>query len=98
MNKGILYATPLAAFTLTVIKDFESNQEPLDSITLMQDEMAQLMPMLIDTHQINQLMVVGLNKNYIEGIGYQLIDILKDKKIEIIVAISSEEENAEISD
>ena len=96
MSKGIIFTAPLAAFTLNIIDDFES-EEIVEQISFMQNDMTVFIPELVDTYKIDQLMIVGINQQYTEGISRQLVDILKDKDIEIIIAIP-EEENAEISD
>lgn len=95
MNKGVLFAMPLAAFILSIVDNFES-ENTIDQITFMQDEMAQLIPELVNKYQIDQLMLVGMENAYTEGIGRQLVNILKNDDIEIIVVIP-EEENAKVS-
>lgn len=86
MSKGIIFTVPLAAFTLNIIDNFEL-EEAVEQISFMQEDMADFIPGLVDTYKIDQLMVVGMNQQYTEGIGRQLVDILEDKDIEIIVAI-----------
>lgn len=97
MSKGIIFTAPLAAFTLNIVDDFES-EEIIEQISFMQNDMAVFIPELVDTYKIDQLMIVGINQIYIEGIGRQLVNILKDKDIEIIIFAIPEEENAEIPD
>ena len=98
MNKGILFVMPMAAFNLTVVSDLEGDMEDaIDRINFMQEEIDGMLPMLIDTYEIDQLLVIGMNQEYLEGIGKQIAEILDNKDIEIIIMLP-EEENAEVSD
>lgn len=98
MNKGVLFVMPMAAFNLTVVSDLESDiEDAIDRINFMQEEMNELLPILVDSYELDQLLIIGMNQEYLKGIGQQIAEILNNKNIEIIIMLP-EEENAEISD
>lgn len=91
MNKGVLFVMPMAAFNLTVVSNLEEDlEDAIDRINFMREEMDNILPILIDNYNIDQLLIIGMNEEYITGIGEQIVNILEDKDVEIVIVLPEE--------
>lgn len=66
--------------------------EETDRYTLFHQELPDRLPMLVKEHNVDELMLVGGEGEFIAGLGKQIYNILEDEDITIII-VNPEESN-----
>lgn len=92
MNKIVLFALPGAAFPVIVLQDSFEGEE-IERYTLFHQELPEKLPTIVNDNNVDEIMLVGGEGEFIAGLGKQVYNILENEDVTIII-VNPEENNA----